>query len=115
MMIFTFTLEPAASSELTKSLTPLASFVQYDQALGTLTVDDFDEANKPAIVEIIAKATRGADFPPSEEIGLPSWGDLAKDAERIKRMAAARERTAMQAIRAKRRRQAGVRVERAAA
>lgn len=108
MMTFNLSLTPAVLSELTAKLSRLATDVTYRPGTpGVLSIDNFDEANEPAIVDAIASVTRTADLPLMDEPYI-DWLELARDAQREKRQAAAQAKADMARIRAKRQRQVGV-------
>lgn len=107
MLTFNITLAPATLCDLTKQLTPLATDVQYKPETGELSIDNFDPANEPRIVDIVASVIRTADFPLMDEPYI-DWLELAREAQREKRHAAALLKADMARIRAKRARQAMV-------
>jgi hypothetical protein len=102
-MTFNLTLTPQVLTSLTKKLSGLATDVQYKP--GELNIGNFDPANEPAIVELIASNTKAADLPSAEELEPINWIDLAREAEKAKRRAALEAHQDLAKIQAKRRRQ----------
>ena len=109
-MTFNLTLPPAVLSELTAKLSRLATDVSYRPGTpGQLSIDNFDPANEPVIVKLVASAIKIADIPLMDEPYI-DYAELAREAARAKRLAATREHDAMARILAKRRRQEAVTV-----
>lgn len=109
MMTFNLTLTPDVLSDLTKKLSGLATDVTYQPGTpGELTIGNFDPANEPIIVKLVASNTKAADFPTAEELEPINWADLAREAERAKKRAALDARLDLAKIQAKRGRQAAI-------
>lgn len=71
-MTFNLTLTPAILSDLTKKLSRLATDVRYRPGdPGTLSIDNFDPANKPVIVDIVLP------YIPTVR-DLPDWSELTR-------------------------------------